>query len=656
MALGDNEGEPPLSDDDIDWTDESADIAASQPADCRDAEGQPQKVILHFDLDCFYAQVEMIRNPALWNLPLAVHQKYFIVTCNYLARELGVTKRMMATEARSKCPELVLLNGEDLTPYREISYKVTELLESFCPLVERLGLDENFVDVTELVEKKLKKVPLPSDVSVNGHIYNQQALDTTAPDHHRLALGSHIAAEFRAAVHTQLGLTGCAGIAPSKVLAKLVSGTFRPNQQTTLLPESSAQLMRGLIHVRAIPSVGRSTAMRLQALGIHSVVDLQRCPLPTLEKELGGICARRIHCLSLGIDPLPVTPRGPPQSLSDEDSFKKVSTEVEVMQKVKELVSSLLHRLHRDGRVPRTMRLTIKRFSESSQPVSRESRQCPLPTTLGQKIRSGSWDAVTPLVSLAMKLFFRLVDRHMPFHITLISVCFTNLQLCCLGTRGSIVSFFSQGSPVKPKEAPSAESSGPTCQQGALDTSGNQDVQEASLVASAPLQQRSAPSPPPGVDPSVFWELPEEIQRELRSSAASAPVPDCPGSTASSAPRLGLGQHASREASSPAVLRPPSLALRTLANQTQSLNPSLNSPVHEVPSHVDPQVFVELPTELQGELLAEWKRETRTPPSTPPSQTLPSPKRGWSRPSKGKKLNPSNRTQVNNLLRYFKPC
>lgn len=56
----------------------------------------------------------------------------------------------------------------------EICFVFPELLESFCPLVERLGLDENFVDVTELVEKKLKKEPLPSDVSVNGHIYNQQ--------------------------------------------------------------------------------------------------------------------------------------------------------------------------------------------------------------------------------------------------------------------------------------------------------------------------------------------------------------------------------------------------------------------------------------------------------------------------------------------------
>lgn len=200
------------------------------------------------------------------------------------------------------------------------------------------------------------------------------------------------------------------------------------------------------------------------------------------------------------------------------------------------------------------------------------------------------------------------------------------------------------------------QSSGPTCHQGALDTSSNQEAEAASLVASAPLQLRSAPSPPPGVDPSVFWELPEEIQRELRSSAASAPVPDCPGYTVSSAPRPGLGQHASREASSPAVLQPPSLALCTPANQAQSLNPSLNSPVHEVPSHVDPQVFVALPAELQGELLAEWKRETRSPPSTPPSHTLPSPKRGWSRPPKGKKLNPSNRIQGNNLLRYFKPC
>ncbi|XP_051748788.1 DNA polymerase iota isoform X3 [Ctenopharyngodon idella] len=84
-----------------------------------------QRVILHFDLDCFYAQVEMIRNPALRTKPLGIQQKYIIVTCNYVARECGVTKLMSVTDAVEKCPELVLVKGEDLTHYREMSYKVT---------------------------------------------------------------------------------------------------------------------------------------------------------------------------------------------------------------------------------------------------------------------------------------------------------------------------------------------------------------------------------------------------------------------------------------------------------------------------------------------------------------------------------------------------
>lgn len=120
------------------------------------------RVVLHFDLDCFYAQVEMIRNPALRLVPLGksgcsnvivvamqyaiifidespkdihsllslfvssgIQQKYIIVTCNYVAREMGVSKLMSVTNAKEKCPQLVLVKGEDLTHYREFSYKVT---------------------------------------------------------------------------------------------------------------------------------------------------------------------------------------------------------------------------------------------------------------------------------------------------------------------------------------------------------------------------------------------------------------------------------------------------------------------------------------------------------------------------------------------------
>lgn len=79
--------------------------------------------------------------------------------------------------------------------------------------------------------------------------------DVEASDHPSLALGSHIAAELREAIHSKLGLTGCAGIATNKLLAKLVSGSYKPNQQTTLLPENVSDIMGCLSSLRKVPGV-----------------------------------------------------------------------------------------------------------------------------------------------------------------------------------------------------------------------------------------------------------------------------------------------------------------------------------------------------------------------------------------------------------------
>lgn len=79
-----------------------------------------------------------------------------------------------------------------------------------------------------------------------------------ASDHPRLAMGSHIAVELREVIHSKLGLTGCAGIATNKLLAKLVSGTFKPNQQTTLLPENVSDIMGRLSSLRKVPGTDLS--------------------------------------------------------------------------------------------------------------------------------------------------------------------------------------------------------------------------------------------------------------------------------------------------------------------------------------------------------------------------------------------------------------
>ena len=100
-------------------------------------------------------QVEMVKRPEYLTEPLGVRQKQLVVTCNYPARARGVTKCMSVREAFSVCPELFLVCGEDLAEYRRVSAGVTQTLAEAGCAVERLGMDENWVDVTEMVEKRL---------------------------------------------------------------------------------------------------------------------------------------------------------------------------------------------------------------------------------------------------------------------------------------------------------------------------------------------------------------------------------------------------------------------------------------------------------------------------------------------------------------------
>uniref|UniRef100_A0ACB8EPE7 Uncharacterized protein n=1 Tax=Sphaerodactylus townsendi TaxID=933632 RepID=A0ACB8EPE7_9SAUR len=398
-----------------------------------------RRVIVHLDLDCFYAQVETICNPELRGKPLGVQQKNLLITCNYEARKLGVKKTTTVKEAKEKCPELLLVKGEDLTKYREMSYKVTALLEEFTPLVERLALDENFMDVTEMVEKRLEEWGKDafSQMPVSGHVYGNRTVSLHDLAHVKLAIGSQIAAEMRESVRSRLGLTGCAGIASNKLLAKMVSGTFRPNQQTILLPESRRDLIAHLDNIKKLPGIGSKTAQRLAALGLTTICSLQMCPAAVLEKELGVSAARTLQKVCRGEDDVPVTPSGPPQSLSDEDSFKKCSSEVEVEKKVGELIASLLVRLYKDGRKPHTIKLTLRKCI-TNRWLNREGRQCPIPPHVVQKIGTGDSSVQNQLVALAMKLFHKMINVKVLFHITLLSVCFSNLKDAPASAKQSI--------------------------------------------------------------------------------------------------------------------------------------------------------------------------------------------------------------------------
>ncbi|XP_066472397.1 DNA polymerase iota [Tiliqua scincoides] len=501
---------------------------------------------MHLDLDCFYAQVEMIYNPGLRDQPVGVYQKCLLVTCNYKARELGVKKCTFVREAKENCPGLVLLNGEDLTKYREMSYKVTALLEEFTPLVERLGLDENFVDITEMVDLRLEQWKKNdfSKLSLSGHIFNNRTVDLHNPEHIRLAAGSQIAAEMREAVYERLGLTGSAGVASNKLLSKLVSGTFKPNQQTVLLPESRQDLMASLGCISNVPGIGPKTAKRIALLGVVTVCELQVCPASVLENELGVTTAQHVQKLSRGEDDSPVTPTGPPQSLSDEDSFKICSSEAEVKKKVEELLAKLLDRLRKDGRKPYTIRLSIRQCCSTNKWLNRESRQCPIPSHLAQRIGTGDAGVKTHLVALLMKLFRKMINVGAYFHITLLSVCFSNLKAPPTSPKHSIGFYLTRPSPsascsklVRKMEDENTENTTPASQVGHCKSlAGERNAR----ITKTPTETTDVPEQtqilefpphclPAGIDYDVFNQLPRDIKEEIisiqkieRNSAAAA--------------------------------------------------------------------------------------------------------------------------------------
>ncbi|BFY98096.1 hypothetical protein BsWGS_01136 [Bradybaena similaris] len=402
------------------------------------------RTIIHFDIDCFYAQVEMLRNPELQNKPLGIQQKNIVVTTNYIARQCGVPKSTYVSDAKKICPDLVLVCGEDLTSYRQMSYRISQFLQKYTPCVERLGFDENFLDASKLVVMRLQDGAYKEEFV--GHVYhgNCQGIDRSHCQcgcELRLQIGSQIAAEIREDLHKELGITSCAGIGHNKLLAKLVAGTHKPNQQTTLLPHSALDLVSSFSSVVSIPGIGYKTSYRLNALGISSVVDLQAADKKVLVKEFGPLMAQLMDQLSCGVDDSLVVAYSQPQTLSDEDAFKCCKDIADAEQRIRELTTNLLKRIAEDGRIPQTVRLTIRRVPNK---YHRETRQCPVPSGIFTKfLQSGVAEAVVEqLMPILMNLFSKLVDPSKAFHLTLIGVCFAKMKSA--DEQGSIDTFFTK--------------------------------------------------------------------------------------------------------------------------------------------------------------------------------------------------------------------
>jgi DNA polymerase-4 len=295
--------------------------------------------IIHLDMDCFYAAVEMRERPELAGRPIAVggeSRRGVVTTCNYEARKFGIHSAMPGFQARERCPHLVFLPCRfDL--YRAESAKIRAILRDVTPLVEPLSLDEAYLDVT--------------------------ALDRFAWD---------IAKEIRARILAETKLTASAGIAPNKMLAKIASDWRKPNGQFAITPDQVEAFMREL-PVRKIWGIGPKSAERFAQEGIRTCGDLQKISLAELAKRHGK-WGHELFQLCRGEDDRAVEPDRVRKSLSNERTYGENLTTLEACRTaLEELVRELQDelRLKAGDRVVRKAVVKVK-FAD----FTRTTREC----------------------------------------------------------------------------------------------------------------------------------------------------------------------------------------------------------------------------------------------------------------------------------------
>ncbi|MEW9799377.1 DNA polymerase IV [Alteromonas sp. CYL-A6] len=267
--------------------------------------------IIHIDMDCFYAAVEMREDPSLTNIPIAIggsaDRRGVISTCNYPARKYGVRSAMATAYALRLCPDLKLVKGR-MELYAAESRKIRAIFEDYTDLIEPLSLDEAYLDVT------------------NTTLFGGSA--------------TLIAQDIRRRIKQELGLTASAGVAPCKFVAKIASDENKPDGICVITPDKLDSFVRTL-PLKKIPGVGEKTMQKLQRLGLATCEDVRRYPFERIQKEFGkfgSVLWERAH----GVDDRPLSVSRTRKSIGVE---RTLSDDIHTLEECQSILPVLLEKL-----------------------------------------------------------------------------------------------------------------------------------------------------------------------------------------------------------------------------------------------------------------------------------------------------------------------
>lgn len=348
-----------------------------------------QRVIFHCDLNCFFASVELLDKPALWDVPVAVcgdpkSRHGIILAKNEPAKKRGVQTAETVWQAKKKCPVLVLL-----PPHHELyevySRRVNEIYGRFTDLVEPFGIDESWLDVTGSL-----------------HLFGGDA--------------RALADRIRATVKAETGLTVSVGVSFNKVFAKLGSDLKKPDATTVIPPEGWRDIVWPL-PVGDMLFAGRSTQRVLGQYGIETIGQLAACPEEMAEQLLGKM-GGQLWRYANGLDNSPVRPghqREPVKSVGNGTTFPADLVRWEqIRQGLAPLCDSVATRLRRQRLYAGGVSVTLK--GADFKTVSRQTR-LDEPTHLmrdiwetAQELARQIWKAPTPIRAMTVTALYVTED------------------------------------------------------------------------------------------------------------------------------------------------------------------------------------------------------------------------------------------------------
>uniref|UniRef100_A0A8C1K8E6 DNA polymerase kappa n=1 Tax=Cyprinus carpio TaxID=7962 RepID=A0A8C1K8E6_CYPCA len=344
------------------------------------------RVIVHVDMDAFYAAVEMRDCPELKDKPMAVGSMSMLSTSNYHARRFGVRAAMPGFIAKKLCPNLVIV-PTNFDKYRAVSAQVREIFSEYDPHFMPMSLDEAYLDITEHLEQRkhwpetmrtyhicdaktgndadrsaaeserdelspvLFEDSPSSSPSLSGADGKAEVFGTSAEEAVR---------EMRFRIEQKTSLTASAGIAPNMMLAKVCSDKNKPNGQYRIPPERQVvmEFMKDL-PVRKVSGVGKVTEKMLAALGIVNCDQLSQ-QMALLSLLFSGTSWHNFLHISLGLGSTCIERDSERKSMSTERTFGEMSDAEEQYSLCRDLCHDLAQDLQREGLKGKTVTLKLK--------------------------------------------------------------------------------------------------------------------------------------------------------------------------------------------------------------------------------------------------------------------------------------------------------